>query len=107
MAKPKPESKIYGKITKNYPAILAAVSSLGETVRSAGSLDEKSSQLIQLAAAAAVQSEGSVHSHTKRALDAGASPKEIEHAILLLISVIGFPRSAAALSWAYDVLDKK
>ena len=101
MAKPKPESKIYGKITKNYPAILAAVSSLGETIRSAGPLDEKSSQLIQLAAAAAV------HSHTKRALDAGASPKEIEHAILLLISVIGFPRSAAALSWAYDVLNKK
>jgi hypothetical protein len=26
---------------------------------------------------------------------------------MLLISVIGFPRVAAALSWAYDLLEKK
>lgn len=96
--------KIYDKLTQNYPDILSAVSSLGETVRGSGPMDEKSSQLIQLAAAAAVQSEGSVHSHTKRALAAGASQKEIEHTLLLLITVIGFPRTAAALSWAYDVI---
>lgn len=105
MAEQKKGTRIYDKITQSYPDILSAVSALGETVRSSGPMDEKTSQLIQLAAAAAVQSEGSVHSHTKRALAAGASRKEIEHALLLLISVIGFPRSAAALSWAYDVIE--
>jgi AhpD family alkylhydroperoxidase len=107
MSESKKGIKIYEKITNAYPDILSAVSTLGETVRAAGPMDEKSSQLIQLAAAAAVQSEGSVHSHTKRALAAGASQEEIEHSILLLISVIGFPRSAAALSWAYDVIEKE
>lgn len=105
MAADQKGKRIYDKISQSYPDILSAVSSLGETVRSSGPMDEKSSQLIQLAAAAAVQSEGSVHSHTKRALAAGASRKEIEHTLLLLISVIGFPRSAAALSWAYDVIE--
>ena len=97
--------KVYEKIEKNYPKILSAVETLGDTVRSAGPLDKKTTQLIQLAAAAASQTEGSVHSHTKRALAEGATREEIEHTLLLLISAIGFPKTAAALSWAYDVID--
>jgi AhpD family alkylhydroperoxidase len=97
--------RIYEKIEKNHPRILAALEALGDAVRSAGPLDKKTTQLIQLAAAAASQSEGSVHSHTKRALAEGATREEIEHAVLLLVSVMGFPKTAAALSWAYDVLE--
>ena len=97
--------RIYEKVSKNFPDIFTAVNNLGETIRSSGPLDEKTTQLIQMAAAAAGQSEGSVHSHTRRALKAGASREEIEHALLLLISVIGFPNTAAALSWAYDVIE--
>jgi AhpD family alkylhydroperoxidase len=97
--------RIYEKIEQNHPQILSALQALGDSVRSAGPLDKKTSQLIQLAAAAASQSEGSVHSHTKRALAEGATRQEIEHAVLLLISVMGFPKTAAALSWTYDVLE--
>ena len=57
---------------------------------------------MQLAAAAAIRSEGSVHSHARRATEAGATPEEIHHAILLLTSTIGFPTVAAALSWIDD-----
>lgn len=96
---------IYAKIEKNHPAIFKAVQNLGDAARSSGPLDKKASQLIQLAAAAAMQSEGSVHSHTRRALEEGATRAEIEHALMMLVSVIGFPRTAAALSWAYDVLE--
>lgn len=78
---------------------------LGRTLREAGPLDEKTSQLIQLGAAAALRSEGSVHSHVKRAMKAGAAPQEIYHAIILLISTIGFPATAAALSWARDIIE--
>ncbi|MDT4870579.1 Carboxymuconolactone decarboxylase family protein [compost metagenome] len=77
---------------------------LGAVVRQAGPLDELSLQLIQLAAAAASHSEGAVHSHTRRALEAGASPAHIHHALLALTSTIGFPTVIAALSWAEDVL---
>ncbi|OQY11676.1 MAG: hypothetical protein B6I30_06380 [Desulfobacteraceae bacterium 4572_187] len=63
--------------------------------------------LIQLAAAAAIQSEGSVHSHTRRALQAGVTKKEIYHALILLISILGFPRVSAAISWSQDIMDKE
>ena len=89
---------------KNY---IAALEQLGETVRKEGPLDEKTSQLIQLAAAAAIRSEGSVHSHTRRAIKAGATQDEVYHAILLLTSTIGFPTTSAAMSWASDVMEEK
>jgi AhpD family alkylhydroperoxidase len=76
-------------------------------VRREGPLDEKTSHLIQLAAAAAIRSEGSVHSHVRRARAAGASPEEIYHTLILLTSTIGFPTVSAAVSWTYDILGEK
>lgn len=84
---------------------MSAVQNLGKSIRGAGPLDEKTSHLIQLAAAAAMQSEGSVHSHTRRALKAGATPDEIYHSLLLLIPTGGFPRTMAAISWCRDILE--
>ncbi|MGA3113178.1 MAG: carboxymuconolactone decarboxylase family protein [Syntrophobacteraceae bacterium] len=86
---------------------IAALEQLGETVRKQGPLDEKTSQLIQLAAAAAIRSEGSVHSHARRAIKAGATSEEIYHTIMLLTSTIGFPTTSAALSWVYDIITEK
>jgi alkylhydroperoxidase/carboxymuconolactone decarboxylase family protein YurZ len=48
-----------------------------------------------------------VHSHARRALDAGAKPDEIYHALILLTSIIGFPTVSAALSWVDDVIQKR
>jgi AhpD family alkylhydroperoxidase len=98
MAKP----KHFNRLAKRYPKYLAAVEQLGESVKHAGPLEPKVAELIQLAAAAAVHSEGAVHSHTRRAQKAGATADEINHAILLLTSTIGFPAVAAALSWVDD-----
>ncbi len=99
------------KIPRNYlnlrrraRAFVDAVESLGQAAKQAGPLDEKTAQLIQLAAAAGIRSEGSVHSHVRRALDAGATPDEVRHALILLVSTIGFPTVAAALTWADDVM---
>jgi AhpD family alkylhydroperoxidase len=97
----------YSFIKKNHGKFMEHLEQLGEVVRREGPLDEKASQLIQLAAAAAIRSEGSVHSHVRRARAAGATPEEIYHALILLTSTIGFPTVSAALSWAYDVLEKK
>ena len=99
MAKP----KHFNHLAKRYPDYIAAVEHLGETVKTAGPLEPKVCELVQLAAAAATRSEGSVHSHARRALKAGATPDEVEHAIVLLTSTIGFPAVSAALSWIDDV----
>jgi AhpD family alkylhydroperoxidase len=99
--------KWYNFIKKRHGGFLEALERLGETVRTSGPLDEKASQLIQLGAAAAIRSEGSVHSHVRRAMQAGATPEEVVHAIVVLTSTIGFPNTSAALSWVYDVLGEK
>lgn len=105
MAKDHTPSRTYHDISKRYPEVIAAVENLGTTVRGLGPLDEKTSQLVQLAAAAASGSEGSVHSHTRRALKAGVTREEIYHALLLLISTVGFPQTMAAISWCRDILE--
>ena len=83
---------------------MQAVEQLGQTIRSLGPIDAKTAHLIQMAAAITTLSQGSTHSHVRRALEAGATPEEIYHAIILLTSTIGFPTVAAALSWADDVI---
>lgn len=97
----------YLKAKKQFPEYFAAVESLGEAIRRAGPLDDRTLHLVQLAAAAAVRSEGAVHSHVRRALDCGVKPEEIHHALLAVTSTIGFPNVTAALSWAGDVLEKR
>ena len=103
MAK-KSEPGIYLKLKRRHKKLFTAVESLGKAVRKEGPLTEKTAQLVQLAAAAAIRSEGAVHSHVRRALAAGASAREIRHALVMLTSTIGFPNVVAALSWAEDVL---
>jgi AhpD family alkylhydroperoxidase len=97
----------FKSIRKRFEKYFRAVENLGKEARAAGPLNKKTAHLVQLAAAAASRSEGAVHSHTRRALDAGAKPAEIYHAIILLTSTVGFPTVSAALSWADDVLTEK
>jgi len=99
--------KQYTSIQKKYKGLIKAVEGLGKAAKAAGPLNRKTSELVQIAAAAAIKSEGPVHSHVRRALAAGAKPDEVRHAVVLLTSTIGFPAVSAALMWVEDVLDKK
>lgn len=94
----------YHRMHRRHPELMKAVANLGEAARNAGPLDEKTSQLILLAAAVGAGSQGATHSHARRALEAGASPEEVRHAVILLTSTVGFPTVSAGLSWIEDVL---
>lgn len=94
----------YLGLKKRHPQYFAAVEALGEAVRESGPLDSKTVHLVQLAAAATIRSEGAVHSHVRRAIEAGATPEEVQHALIALTSTIGFPNVTAALSWCDDVM---
>ncbi len=98
-------SEWYNSLQQEHPGLLKAVQELGKEVRKTGPLDEKTAHLIQLAGAAAQKSEGSVHSHARRAMEAGASADEVRHTLILLTSTIGFPTMSAALSWAEDIIE--
>ncbi len=96
----------YESIRERFKSYFNSLENLGKEAREAGPIDEKTAHLIQLAAAAAIRSEGAVHSHARRALEAGASPEELHHALLLITSTIGFPTVSAALSWVDDTLKR-
>jgi len=95
--------KFYQKLQRDYKDVMEAVDQLGKAVQNAGPLNEKTVQLIKLAAAATQKSEGAVHSHARRALEAGATPEEVRHALILLVPTIGYPNAAAAISWVDDL----
>lgn len=98
-------SQNYLKLKEKHAELIKAVETLGKAARNSGPLDEKTVQLIQLGAAAAIGSKGALRSHALRAMEAGATPEEVSHAIIVLTSTIGFPTVAAALSRMDEVID--
>ncbi len=100
-------SVLYLKLKERHSNLIDAVEALSKAARASGPLDDKTVHLIQLGAAAAIHSKGSVCSHAARALDSGATPEEIRHAIIVLTSTIGFPTIAAALSWVEELFEKR
>jgi alkylhydroperoxidase/carboxymuconolactone decarboxylase family protein YurZ len=78
---------------------------MGAATRAAGPLNAKTRSLVGLAIAIGARHEGAVHSHTRKALEAGCTAKEIRHAVLLSVTTLGFPNMMAALSWVDDVLN--
>jgi AhpD family alkylhydroperoxidase len=72
-----------------------------------GPLDARTRERVKLGMAAASRSESAVHSHVHRAIEAGASRAEVEHALLLGVTTIGFPRAMAALTWADAALEAR
>ena len=69
--------KHFRLLEEKYGPYMDAVNKLGEIVRHQGPIDSKNAHLIQLAAAVAIRSEGAVHSHIRRAMEAGATVEEI------------------------------
>jgi 4-carboxymuconolactone decarboxylase len=97
----------YLNFQKRFPDLVAAQGEMGRLAKEAGPIDAKTCHLLQLAACIAMRSEGGVHSHVRRALEAGATKDEIFHTAALLISTVGFPATAAAFSWISDIVEKK
>ena len=97
--------KSYRKFKENNHQVWEAYDQLGLSAAEAGPLDQTTRELIKLGMAAARGSRSTVQSHTHRALEAGASPSQVEHAIILGITTIGFPSMMAALSWANGAIE--
>jgi alkylhydroperoxidase/carboxymuconolactone decarboxylase family protein YurZ len=94
----------YQYFEKSYPIVMQAVETLGEATQAAGPLDSKTRALVKLAIAVGALREGAVHSHTRRALEAGCTPDELRHVGVLAITTIGFPSTMATMSWVEDIL---
>jgi len=96
--------KPYQQFRKDHPDVYQAYENLGEITAESGPLDIKTRELIKLGMSAAARSESAVQSHTHRALEAGATAAEIEHALMLGINVFGFSMMMTAITWAKQAI---
>lgn len=94
----------YDRFRREFPEICRAYEEVSEATAAAGPLDPKAAQLVKLAMAIAAGQEGAVHSHARRALEAGATRDEIRHVGLLALTTVGFPRMMTGLAWIADVI---
>ncbi|HET8577134.1 MAG TPA: carboxymuconolactone decarboxylase family protein [Methylomirabilota bacterium] len=100
---PKPFQRFSG----NNPAVAEAYAALGEACAKAGPLDGRTRELVKLGMAIGARLEGAVHSHARRALEAGATPEQVVHVVALAAPTVGFPTTVAAFTWVEDVLRRK
>lgn len=87
-----------------YPDVGKAYEAYGEAVGNAGPLDEKTRSLVKLAISIGARMDGAAKSHAHKALEAGATPEEIRHVVLLSAPTIGFPNMMAGLSSIDEII---
>lgn len=94
----------YSSFRDAHPEVVEAYETLGEATRAAGPLSVRDAAMVKLALAAGGRIEGAMHSHARRALEAGVSPDELRHVALLAITTLGFPSAMAIRARIEDVL---
>jgi 4-carboxymuconolactone decarboxylase len=95
----------YQRFSEAHPRLMLAYEEVSKATLTEGPLDRKQAELVKIGIAVGAKLEGAVHSHVRRALEAGVTPDEIRHAIRLALTTVGFPTMMAALSWANDVIE--
>jgi AhpD family alkylhydroperoxidase len=93
----------YKRFVNDFPEINKAYSEFAKSIHDHGPLDEKTRRLVKLGIAVGNGSEGAVKSHARRAIEIGASTEEVQHAVLLGMTTVGFPQTTAALEWIREV----
>jgi len=96
--------KKFKDFMETHPAIATAYESLGTAVHADGPLDDKTRALIKLGISTGARLEGALHSHARKALEAGATKDEMRHVVILAIPTIGLPSTMAALTWLEDII---
>ena len=97
----------YTKFSRTFPKVTKTYEQLGEAAAGAGPLDQKTVHLVKLGMAIAARSEGAVHSHTRRALAAGATPAQVRQVAALAVPTLGFPTAVAAFTWIEEVVRRR
>ncbi|AZQ76944.1 carboxymuconolactone decarboxylase family protein [Flaviflexus ciconiae] len=97
---------VYTEFREKFPEVADNQDELAASIDQAGPLDDKTSRLVKLGIALGGQADGAVRSNVRKALKAGASREEVEHAILLGLTTRGFPATVAAWQWMNEVVDE-
>src|SRR3972149_9682588 len=92
------------RFIKAYPDVWSAHEKLGIESAKAGPLGEKEIQLIKLAVTGSQMLETEYKTHVQKAVEAGATRAEIEHAIIQVLPLVGMGRTMMAMKWYQETL---
>ncbi len=92
----------YKEFVRRFPSLGRAHEDIAKAVEEAGPLDAKTLALVKIGICVGAGLESALRSHVRRAMQHGATPAEVEQAILLGMNTVGFPRTVAAWSWAQE-----
>jgi alkylhydroperoxidase/carboxymuconolactone decarboxylase family protein YurZ len=95
----------YKRMKSSQRAIMEAYEKLGEACAEAGPLSERERALVKIGLSTGARLEGGLHSHVRKALEAGVDAAAIRHAVFLALPTLGLPSMMAALTWVEDVLE--
>lgn len=93
--------------TEKHRDVYEAYTNYGKAVHEKGGpLNDKTRWLIKIAVSATEGYRFALQTHIKKALEAGVSEDEIEHALLLTAPTAGFPRMMEALLTYRETVDQ-
>ena len=85
------------ELQERYPRVWDSHKALSEACLEAGPLDRKTALLVKVGIAAASRKRTPLATHIRRALEGGASPEEVEHAIILTATTQGLSTMMQAM----------
>ncbi|MFO7894173.1 MAG: carboxymuconolactone decarboxylase family protein [Longimicrobiales bacterium] len=98
--------RTYQRFTERFPAVAEAHVATGRAGDD-GPLDRKTVELIKLGVCVGAGLESASKSHARRAVQHGATPREVEHAVSLAVNPVGFPRAVMAWQWVTEQLEQE
>ena len=90
-----------------FPSVWAAYEAMRDACDQQGPLDRKTVELIKVGISAALGRHGGLVAHISQAQRAGAQEAEIYHALLITMSLAGFPDTLGAFVTAREHLAGK
>jgi alkylhydroperoxidase/carboxymuconolactone decarboxylase family protein YurZ len=96
----------FKRFAARFPELVAAHEQIAKAVDGLGELDELTSELVKIGICLGAGLESALRAHVRKAVQAGASVEQIEHALMLGMNTCGFPRTVAAWSWAHEQFDR-
>ena len=97
--------KTFLRFAERFPELAATHQAAGQAAAD-GPLDQKTQYLIKIGICLGAGLESAMRSHTRRAIQAGATEAELEQAVTLGITTCGFPRTVAAWAWIQQQLQR-
>ena len=97
--------RTFERFSARFREVVKAHTAMGKATDGAGPLDRKTTELVKLGVCVGASLESATKSHVRRALEHGATPEEIEHAVIQGMNTVGFSRTVMAWVWATEQME--